>query len=228
MGITKRLLCLANSRKLSHRCVAGKEVSDGAQGIWIRPVSIREHGELTPLERRFDDGRDPQVMDVMDVPLTKAQPRGCQQENWVIGTTPPLMFIRRASWSEIRTLCDPEGPLWSDGHSTARGQNDEIPIQIADTLTSSLRLLRVEHLTVSVFIYWNKKRVQGRFHHAGTDYWLWITDPTYEDRFKAGPEGDFALGESLLTISISEPFIEKNACYKLIAAIMERPSGVRK
>jgi hypothetical protein len=68
-----------------------------------------------------------------------------------------------------------------------------------------------------------KRRVQGRFRHAGVEYRLWVTDPIYEARFKALPDGEHSLGECFLTISLGEPFGDE--CNKLIAAIIERPSG---
>jgi hypothetical protein len=49
--VTKRIICLANSRKLSGRCLAGREFVDGCAGDWIRPVSSREHEEVSERER---------------------------------------------------------------------------------------------------------------------------------------------------------------------------------
>ena len=42
----KRIVCLANSRKMHGRCVAGREWRDGLAGQWIRPVSNREQQEV--------------------------------------------------------------------------------------------------------------------------------------------------------------------------------------
>ncbi len=48
----KRIVCLANSRKYSGRCIAGKELlADGRPGRWIRPVSARENEEVSEHER---------------------------------------------------------------------------------------------------------------------------------------------------------------------------------
>ena len=62
--------------------------------------------------------------------------------------------------------------------------------------------------------------MQGQSQHAGEEYRLWITDPVYERTFLAKPDGDYSLGESFLTVSLGEP--HNDACYKLIAAIIER------
>ena len=61
--------------------------------------------------------------------------------------------------------------------------------------------------------------MQGRFRHHGTEYHLWITDPLYEREYLAKPNGHYEIGESFLTVSLGEPF--NDACYKLIAAIVE-------
>lgn len=223
--IVKRLVCLANSRKLSHRCVAGKELTGPAQGTWVRPVSARDHGEVDLFERRCADGRDPEVLDIISVPLERAQPKNYQQENWLIAKGKQFTWDGSLRWIDLQDLVDPPGHLWINGQSTARGLNDQIAIPDAMALMTSLRLLRVPSVRLSVFTYYGKKRVQGRFSHEGTNYWLWVTDPRYEVPYRAKPEGDYDIGESFLTVSLSEPFDEKNACYKLIAAIMERTGG---
>ena len=40
-----------------------------------------------------------------------------------------------------------------------------------------------------------KRRVQGRFSHAGVGYALWVTDPGYERQYLAKLNGSYDLGE---------------------------------
>lgn len=225
MAIVKRLLCLANSRKLNGRCVAGIELSGNQRLGWIRPVSAREHEEVSEYERQYEDGSDPRVLDVMDVPLLEARPKGYQQENWLLDPDHYWKRVSRVGWSDLERLADPESPLWIDGNSTYNGRNDRIVLGEAGGLKSSLRLVRVDRLTLSVFkpgaAFGNpKRRVQGRFVHHGTEYHLWVTDPGYEREYLLKPDGDYELGESFRTVSLGEP--HDGACYKLVAAIMER------
>ena len=56
---TKTIICLANSRKITGRCVAGKEIAGIKIGAWIRPVSRRPAGELSEEDRRLQNGQDP-------------------------------------------------------------------------------------------------------------------------------------------------------------------------
>jgi hypothetical protein len=226
MATVKRLLCLANSRKLDPgRCVAGIELSGNRPVGWIRPVSAREHGEVSEYERQYEDGSDPVVLDVMNVPLLEARPKEYQQENWLLDSDQYWQKVTRASWGDLERFVDPVSPLWIDGYKTYNGRNDRIPLTEATGLTSSLRLVRVDQLTLSVFkpgeAFGNpKRRVQGRFMHGGTEYRLWVTDPVYEREYLAKSDGDYAVGESFVTVSLGEP--HNGAIYKLVAAIMER------
>lgn len=229
MAIVKRLVCLANSRKLNGRCVAGIELSGNRRRVgWIRPVSAREHEEVSEYERQYEDGSDPHVLDVMDVPLIEPRPKGYQQENWLLDPDHYWHKVGPAAWSDLERLADPVAPLWIDGHSTYNGRNDTIPLAKAAGLNTSLRLVRVGQLTLSVFkpgeAFGNpKRRVQGCFTHHGTEYRLWVTDPGYERAYLARPDGHYQIGEGFLTVSLGEP--HNDACYKLIAAIMERPAA---
>ena len=66
----KRIVCLANSRKEGDRCIAGKELlADGSPGGWVRPVSDRGDEAVNESERQYEDGDEPRVLDVVDVPL---------------------------------------------------------------------------------------------------------------------------------------------------------------
>jgi len=57
MSIVKRMVCLANSRKLNGRCVAGRELVAGQPTGWLRPVSEREHEEVSEYERQYEARR---------------------------------------------------------------------------------------------------------------------------------------------------------------------------
>jgi hypothetical protein len=228
VATVKRIVCLANSRKLNGRCIAGKELLGGRSVGWIRPVSAREHEEVSEYERQYEDGSDPQVLDIIDVSLLDPRPKSYQQENWLLDPGNYWVKVGRASWSDLQRLADPVEPLWINGHRTYNGLNDKIPLSLADALESSLRLVRVDHLVLSVFkpheAFGNpKRRVQGQFRHGGMEYWLWVTDPGYERAYLGKPDGDYEIGESFLTISLGEPFNDN--CYKLIAAIIPRDGG---
>lgn len=227
MSDLKRIVCLANSRKLSGRCVAGREWSEeqGA-GDWVRPISEREKQEVSEQERQYEDGSDPQVMDIIDIPVLEHQPGDHQVENWLLD--PKSYWVKAGTFAHDRLheIIDPVVPLWIDGYSTYNGSNDKIPLESIASVPDSLRLIHVERLTLSVFspseAFGNpKRRVQGRFRHADAEYALWITDPKYEKKYLAKQNGNYELDDCYLTISLGEPFQEQDAVYKLIAAVIE-------
>ena len=61
--------------------------------------------------------------------------------------------------------------------------------------------------------------MQGRFQYNGVDYWLRVTDPSYERQYRQQLDGDYQVGDAFLTISLGEPF--QGYAYKLIAAIIQ-------
>ena len=223
MQSVKRIVCLANSRKLHGRCVAGREWLDGRPGRWIRPVSDREHQEVSEYERQYEDGSDPKVLDVIDVPVLGPRPDGCQSENWLLDPECYWEKVGRLSWFDLPAVVDPRAPLWLDAGSTYHGRNDRIPLDAVDSVADSLKLIHVDQLSLSVFrpdeAFGNaKRRVQCRFTFAGRQYWLWVTDPVYERRYLAKLDGEYPIGECFLTVSLGEPY--GGAVYKLIASII--------
>src|ERR1051326_7855244 len=85
----KRILVLANSAKhYPKSCVAGRELIDEAGktawGGWIRPVSNHDEGALDIVERRLPDGKDPNPLDVIQLPLSANENNPLQPENWLI------------------------------------------------------------------------------------------------------------------------------------------------
>src|SRR5690349_16723407 len=123
MTIVKRIVCLANSRKLSGRCIAGIELAGTRRDGWIRPVSDREHQEVSEHERQYDDGSDPKLLDIMDVPLIEARPKEYQRENWRLDPERYWERVGRLAWKDLRGLADPVGRLWIDGNHTSNGFN---------------------------------------------------------------------------------------------------------
>lgn len=232
MASIKRILCLANSKKPSGRCIAGREVTRAGAGLWIRPVSSRPGEEVSEDERQYEDGSDPKVLDVVDIPLLQHHPHACQTENWLLDPSQYWQRARRSEWTELQAHVENPQTLWINGNSTYHGLNDEIPQAIADKLPRSLYLIRVPRIDLRVFApseaFGNpKRRVQGHFQHAAIQYTLWVTDPYIERNFLARGDGSYSLGECCLTVSLGEPYEKKGQYYryKLVAAVIERAQG---
>lgn len=232
--MNKRIICLANSKKHSGRCVAGREVMGEGTGPWIRPVSARAGEEVSENERQYEDGSDPGLLDVLDVPLIRPAPRACQTENWLLDPSHYWRRVRRADWNELTPFVENPATLWVNGHSTYHGQHDEIPQALADGLPGSLHLIRVERVDLRTFApqeaFGNpKRRVQALFVHGRVTYALWVTDPVVEREYLARPDGWYQLDECCLTVSLGEPFVKTSTGesyrYKVVAAIIRRNEG---
>ena len=122
--------------------------------------------------------------------------------------------------ADLLHLVDAPRPLWLD----CPFPNNSVPLRDVKKVTDSLRLIKVDELTIQVSApgeaFGNRKRrVQGCFRHAGREYSLWVTDPVCERHYLAKLNGAYRLGRCFLTISWGEPFQEH--CYKLIAAVIE-------
>lgn len=231
MSTVKCIVCLANSRKLNGRCIAGKELVKGRPAQWIRPVSSRDHQEVSEYERQYKDGTDPENLDIIDIPLLDAHPQEYQQENWLLDPNQYWSKVERFQFDKLSELVDQADGLWIDGEHSYNGLNDRVPIHIAAGLTTSLKLIRLDALTLSVFspgeAFGNsKRRVQAQFRFAEKEYHLWVTDPRYERRYLQQPDGQHYVRHCYLTISLGEAF--SGYTYKLVAAIIEQEGTDRR
>lgn len=225
MPAAKHIVCLANSRKLVGRCIAGREwTPDAGAGNWVRPVSARSGRAVSEYERQYEDGGEPEVLDIINVPIIEPRPEGCQTENWLLNPERSWRKEGTCSWFDLPAFLDPAEPLWVDGYSTYSGMNDAIPLAAMEAVSSSLRLIHLDRLELEVFApgeaFGNaKRRVQGRFSYAGTPYRLWVTDPVYERTYLAKLDGSYEMGECYVTVSLGEEY--EDFSYKFIAAVIE-------
>lgn len=223
----KRIVCLANSRKPGGRCVAGKTMD---YRTWVRPVSDPAGGSIADEDRHYEDGRDVDLLDVIDIPILGAVATPLQAENWQIDPRWYWTRVDQLAASRLEELADAPGALWLNGFSTVPGKNDRIPDERVDALESGVSLhfirvpnLRIRVITPGIAFGDHKRKVRGAFRWSGEDYDFTITDPVIEARFKAGPDGEFAQGERYLTVSLAEP--DRGFAYKLIAAVIAPANG---
>jgi hypothetical protein len=215
------LICLANSRKLGQRCVAGL-TADTAE--WIRPVSQAPHGELTYHHRNLGPAGDPQNFDIIRIGLAKHSPTSSQPENWLIDGS-GWQLVSRPAASSLHALLNSavhtEGKLFGT-------ISDHVPVATFSSIPASKSLALVKPESSRWFTNrYGKARVL--FTTAGHTYDLAVTDPPFEAQIRAlegGHHKSTALGienedRVLFTISLGEPF--EGNCYKLVAAVLVLP-----
>ena len=223
MGYTKTIICLANSRKNSGRCIAGREISGQKIGPWIRPVSARDGREISEEDRRYEDGTGANVYDVIEIEMLGHVGENYQPENHLIDDSYHWRRVDRWSWQTLPPLVEPiTGPLWLNGHSTYYGLNDKIPADLVVKQNSSLVLVRPNKLRINVGFEGGmyapaKRRVRASFRLADLAYSLLVTDPEAEKAYLGGADGNFPVDDAILCISLGEIF--KGFAFKLVATI---------
>ena len=218
MGASQ-FVCLANSRKLGGRCVAGIRVvgNRARPGIWVRPVSTSEHGEV-PVPH-YPDGTEMRLGDVvgfvegMRVPHTS----GYQPEN--VSYSGRWTRAGRIDWAELRSLADKPAEPWPDGVSSSKGLQDRFPVQQAPLVRKSLTLQYINHLqlTHSQSGYTGAIEVRGEFAIGATTLRLRVTDPVVERRLQESRRDETVKG-ALVCLSLGEPF--GGYVYKLISGVL--------
>lgn len=155
-------------------------------------------------------------------PKTTSRRTGCWTRNYY------WQKVGSFAWSELRGIADSGGALWRNGHHTrtSSGRNDRIPLSEARLEDHSLKLIHVDAMDLCVFApgsaFGNaKRRVQAQFRFSDTDYHLWVTDPRIARDYLARADGEYPFGACCLTVSLGEPY--RGYCYKLVAAVLERP-----
>lgn len=214
-----RLVCLANSRKLGGRCVAGLRMH-GKQvriGDWVRPVSHSEHGEV-PVPY-YDDGSEMQLGDVVvfQEGLAIRHLPGYQPEN--VSFSGSWRHKGRVTWAALCRLAESEVEPWPVGGSSSMGCNDRFLLEHAPQVRKSLTLQRVDDLELAVLQnpYSNAWDVRAEFSIGGTTLRLKVTDPVVEARLQSTRRSE-SLGDALVCLSLGEPY--QGHVYKLLAGVV--------
>ncbi|MFL5347915.1 MAG: dual OB domain-containing protein [Hyalangium sp.] len=224
MTTYKTFVCFANSRKLAGRCVAGKEWRNKKPGQWLRPISDRQHEEISAYERRYQDGSDPELLDIIKIPLLDPRPRDHQVENHLIDSSQSWEKVGRLEWDALEKWVDSPKILWRNNSSSRAGCNDRVILAEAQACSGSLYLLKLDSMSIQVFAPGasfgdSKRRVQGKFYYNKILYELWITDPLVEKQYLAESDGEYEVGESYVTVSLGE-MNKDGYCYKLVAGLV--------
>ncbi len=224
---TVEIICLANSRKMQGRCLAGLR-TDGLG--WVRLVAANGDGMLFPAEYRLPDGSEPKLLDVLHVACTRPKPECHQPENVRIARAPWHLAARPAP-PLVQALLQTslvKGPLLLGNFGDKRdfGQINLKPV------TASLALIAPDSLLWRIQpSSRGNRQTKADFHLTRTPYSLSVTDPVWTQRLAHLPNGVYpreaagitASDAVLFTISLSEPTDWNNHCYKLVAGVIVLP-----
>ena len=221
MSVKKQIICLAVSWKKGDFCVAGREIVGQEIGPWIRPIGSGKEGAAKLREIQISPGVRPNILDVVEIGLSKACPERHQRENWEIDPSSPWRRTAVFSKKELRSLQESPETLWVNG---IRSSNDRMPETLAHAQANSLFLIRPARvkfiLTTSLS---GTEQIRGNFNHNDVDYDLVLTDPmasaALKERGLTKKEPEMSLEHPHLCISLGLRAFNGD-CYKLIAGFI--------
>ncbi|NWF51224.1 MAG: hypothetical protein HXY49_11865 [Ignavibacteriaceae bacterium] len=216
----KHILILANSHKYNERCIAGVELVRKDKNTflirkydgkvrWLRPVSRREHGEISS-----DTTNQMKILDIYEVEILEDCPYGFQSEN---------VFINENSFKFIKSVVPDEKKLDKliDDQLEFVFINNEKAVykdSIAE-VHNSLIFIKPENfgfIRVSNQYVQNQLRIE--FSYKDFIYNLPVTDVSFLKEYGNSSEITAGIQTICLTISLGLEF--KGWHYKLVAGII--------
>jgi hypothetical protein len=218
----ERILVLACSKKLGHRCVAGISLETGQ---WVRPVSTADGGALSTYHCGVD-GRYPALREVVRFETQAACPLPAQPENVLVGAG-PWTFERQLTHSEAGAIIDDhlaEGP----GLLGSQSQTVSVAAVLAKPLAASLAVVEPDDLEFErEAVPWgNGSRTWAQLWRGDEYHAVRLTDVIVRPQLLKQEPGSYKL-ENLgikppprvvVTVSLGEAF--NGMHYKLAAAVV--------
>lgn len=211
---TKRIICLANSRKHGQRCVAG---IDWANNTWVR--FVKDGGaELTIKDIAFQNEEQPKLLDIIDVPVLHAQPLYYQPENWVIDDEEYWIKVGEVPNTLLGNYCTNNPRIFmnnSDRLTVASLQRNPI--------ANSIVLIQQDDIVFQK-TWRNYRQIRAKFFYNGNNYNFAVTDTEWEEQFNDPRSelwefGDYLFkGSFYLTIGLGSEF--RGNHYKLVVAVI--------
>lgn len=225
----KKIVCLAKSRKIGGLCFAGKEISNNnVIGSWIRPVSSRESEAISSNECEYDDGCEPDLLDIMEIPIVKHKPTSYQCENYLIDDEYYWKKENVFHKKNLEQLRDYPEALWEPHDSSYYGINDRVLESFKDDLKNSLYLISPSRFAIEVRTEGEefanpRRKIRARFKYNGETYLFPITDPDIERTYYRKENDRYPIknpeDKIFLCVSIGLP--HEGYCYKFVASIIE-------
>lgn len=227
MSGRRKLVCLANSRKRSGRCVAG---FDREAGAWIRPIPDTEDGTVPTSGTILDNSQELKVLDLFEVELVRARPDEIQPENHVFSDTTWTTAGRLGATEAVDLLEE----IADAGPKLFGSAGDRVAPDELLGPHGSLTVVEPEGVRWELDTgFFNRPRLRAHFRVSGQPYDLVVTDPEFFKRFSGWSLGYYdrdapGIGEHdriWFTVSLTEPFEATGDCFKLVAAVICIPSS---
>jgi len=209
-----KIICLANSYKYNGRCIA---VLNEA-GQWVRPVSSSKKRAIDK-ETRIIDGSEPQILDILEIPLHAHGPvESCQPEN---------KLLKDGQWKKVGQVRPKDLLKYCEDDSVILHNNlDHVRASCFRMIPSygwkSLKLIRNKNVVFKQDEN-NKAKWRANFVNSkGTALSLRVTDPAICGWLEQGKR---ISKDCLLTVSMATGWSPDKRtakrCYKFVAGVIE-------
>lgn len=239
-AMKKTIVVLANSVKIRGRCLAGKELAwDGKEwkvGDWVRPVSTPQGGEVAISQMADSLGREPALLEIIEVPLASPVPLTDQPENWLIDSQQKWRRVDRMDWSQAGALVDRPRHVWDEGRGWRRVAAGFVQKMVKP---ASLYLIKPQEI-VSVEVWSEPNKFEpppavkrhrlAKLRYGGVVHEFDIDDPVLAERYfprfpriHAGRQRITlrSPAETFVCVSLTLPY--RGHHYKIAAAFIEPP-----
>jgi hypothetical protein len=204
-----------NTKRHGSYAVAGIDV---ASGLWVRLIGSGVYGGVTDADQTLEDGSQPSLFDVLEVPLKDVVREHGHKDAWRIDATAwrrsgQIEGSRRRAFVERFTMeepvfgtNEPSFSLWS---------------LIESRPAPSIAVIRPQHLIWIKAIRDGRTTFVATFEHAGARQQLPIVDRSWLGRFVDAEMGQYPANNhnDTFLVIISEPLGDE--CWKLIAAVLQ-------
>lgn len=236
-----QLICLANSKKNSGRCIAGVAISGDLTGQWVRPISELHDGRLELQHYSLGNQICPRIFDIIEIDLCAHKPKDYQPENWLISSDSSWKLVGRATKEQLNEHLKKKLSEASLNPELLKGREDRICYEDlqATPIDSSLTLIKPINILWNISTYEGKRKYRVKFMLSGQPYDLRITDPKWESLLQNVGDGiyeseqivsivkelnGFDPKKFMFTISLGVPFAPGSSdemyCFKLVAAVI--------
>lgn len=183
--------------------------------------------EISAKECCYRDGREPKILDIVEIGMVRPAPKFHQTENHVIDSDFRWRNKGEFPWEELKDLADKTSTLWLNRSSSSNGLNDRVKADVATELKGSLLLIKPKDLTLLVRMEGGgmygspKRRVRARFDYNNMRHILAVTDPVAANFFLSKGEGEYLLPDTYICLSLAGEHDDR-FCYKLVAGIISK------
>jgi hypothetical protein len=222
-----RILCLANSYKHDHRCVAGISL---VTQQWVRLIGHSVPGCVTLKEASYPDGKQLRLLDIFEAELDESCGSNSHPEDVYLNPKALRLIDRFDQPHQAGKIAR----LTSKSPLVLQSYSDRVYYRKTEStrVQSSIELIKPDDLWWWIRDESGKRKNRALFRVGSASrvrYDLAVTDPVWLDQLRLLNPGIYPNSlffgdkpcKTLLTVSLSEPF--EGFHYKIVAGVIALP-----